>query len=229
MREKLDGYRGKLTPAQIAEGMNAAAGNARRLAEDAASLLEMQRFPTAASLAALSIEEYGKSSILRSLALATTNEEVLGVWKEYRSHTRKNAAWLLPQLVASGARKLDDFRPLFNRDSDHPYLLDKVKQLGFYSDCLGEGHWSMPDVVIDEALARMLLRAAEVLAREGEHTEREIELWVEHIGPVWKTNPPRMKQALANWYAAMQKNGLAPEGNNQMDQFIYEGLSESGV
>jgi AbiV family abortive infection protein len=229
MKKKLDAYRGRLTPAQIAQGMNVATNNAQRLAADAAALLEAHRFPTAASLAILSIEEAGKSSILRSLAVTKTNDELSDVWKEYRSHTRKNVAWLLPQLVAAGARKLDDFGPLFEDDSDHPYVLDQIKQLGFYTDCLGQAHWSTPDAVIDESLAQMLVRIAKLLAREKEHTEKEVQLWVEHIGPVWRKDPAWMKQALVNWYAAMQKSGLASEGANEMEQFIHDGLSDKGV
>jgi hypothetical protein len=126
--------------------------------------------------------------------------------------------------VASGARNLDDFGALFETDSDHPYVLDQVKQLGFYTDCLGKAHWSAPDAVIDEDLARMLVKVAELLASKGEHTEKEVELWIRHIGPVWKKNPARMKQALVSWYAAMQESGLAPEGANQMEKFVYEGI-----
>lgn len=228
MKKKLDAYRGKLTPAQIAQGMNAAATNARRLAEDAAVLIEARRFATAASLATLSIEETGKISILRGLALASTNEEALKAWKAYRSHTRKNAAWLLPHLYAKGARKLDDLRPLFDEKSDHPYLLDQVKQLGFYTDCLGQAHWSTPDAVIDEPLARMLVKIAEVLLA-GNHiyTEKEVDLWVKHMSPVWNKNLVLRKDALVNWYAAMQKSGLASEGINEMEQFIYEGLQRN--
>jgi AbiV family abortive infection protein len=227
MKKKLDSYCGKLTPAQIAQGMNAAATNAQRLAEDAAALLEANRFPTAASLAILSIEEAGKTSVLRSLALARTSDEVMDSWKEYRSHTRKNAAWLLPQLLASGARKLDDFKPLFEKDSNHPYILDQVKQLGFYTDCLGKAHWSTPEAVVDEALARMLVGVAKIFAQKAAHTEKEVELWVQHIGAVWKKDPARMKQALVGWYAAMQKSGLMPDGSNEMEEFVYEGLLEN--
>jgi hypothetical protein len=33
-----------------------------------------------------------------------------------------------------------------------------------------------------------------------------------------------MKQALVNWYAAMQKAGLLAEGDNDMEQFARHGL-----
>jgi AbiV family abortive infection protein len=225
MKKKLDGYRGRLTRPQIAEGMNAAAKNARRLAEDASTLFEVRRFPSAASLAILSIEEAGKISILRSLALARTDGDIGEAWKDYRCHTRKNTAWLLPQLMGAGARKLDDLRPLFDTDSDHPYVLDQLKQIGFYTDCLGEGHWSVPEEIIDEPLAEMLVRIAKIFAHDREYTEKEVALWIEHVGPVWKEDPAWMKQAVVNWYAAMQKHGLAPEGPNEMERFIREGVA----
>jgi len=220
MKKKLDAYRGKLSHSEIAKGMTVASANARRLADDALALLAAGRFPTAASIATLAIEEAGKISILRSLALARSDEEVKNEWKAYRSHTSKNVSWPFPQLVADGARRLDDFQRLFDDASDHPFLLDQLKQLGFYTDCLGSAHWSVPNEVIDERLAKMLVTAADVLAQSREFTEKEIELWVEHLGPVWKKDDSWMKKALANWYAAMQSAGLAPEGENKMEKFV---------
>lgn len=63
MQKKLDAYRGKLSTAEIAKGMTVAGRNARRLADDAVTLLAAGSFPTAASLAALAIEEAGKVSM----------------------------------------------------------------------------------------------------------------------------------------------------------------------
>ena len=69
-KQKLSQYRGKLSPAQIADGMNAAIRNARRLSDDARTLFDLERYPTAASIAVLSIEESGKVSILRLITAA---------------------------------------------------------------------------------------------------------------------------------------------------------------
>jgi len=79
-KKKLDSYKGKLSVDQITAGINAAIQNSKRLAEDASLLFEAGRFPSAASLAILSIEESGKVSILRSLALAKTNEDIADAW-----------------------------------------------------------------------------------------------------------------------------------------------------
>lgn len=161
--KKLQSYRGPLSATEIAAGMNAANANALRLVEDAELLLNSGRFPSAASLATLSIEETGKVSILRQLSIATSKEEVAATWKRYRSHTQKNVQWLLPDLVVKGARKLDDLLPLFEKHAEHPFLLDHVKQLGFYTDGLGSRHWSIPSQVVSGELARSLIRPPKFL------------------------------------------------------------------
>ena len=222
--KKLKTYRGSLSVDSIVAGMNAAKANATRLVEDAQILLSAGRFPTSASLAALSIEESGKVSILRQLAISISPEEVASLWKDYRSHTSKNVQWILLDLVRGGARKLDEFRSIFDNNSDHPYILDQVKQLGLYTDCLGDCHWSIPANVIDESLAQDLVNIAILLAGKCEVTVKEIELWREYVGAASKGDHIAMKDALSSWYAAMQKCGLKPTGINQMERFINEGF-----
>jgi hypothetical protein len=55
-------------------------------------------------------------------------------------------------------------------------------------------------------------------------TEREVELWVEHMKPVWNKDLQGMKQALVNCYGAMQLEGFQGEGPNKMAEFVL-GLS----
>ncbi len=217
--KKLDTYRGRLSPEELAEGMNAARVNALRLAEDAKLLMDQVRFPSAISLAILSIEETGKISILRELSVARTEEERLNCWKAFRSHTRKNVTWILPQLAAAGARTLDEFRPIFDDSSDHPFILDKLKQIGFYTDCLGDKRWSIPEEVVDEKLARILVATAEMLSSTHQISAKEVELWIEHIGPVWKRDLKWMKQALINWASAMHEAGLG-DPPELMEEFM---------
>jgi AbiV family abortive infection protein len=224
MADLLKPYRGILTLAQIAQGMNAATANAWRLAKDARLLLTNSSWPTAASLAALSIEESGKVVILRRFITAP-DDELKNLWREYRSHTKKNLNWIVPDLVAKGAGSLNDFRPIVDRTSDHPEVLDALKQLGFYTDCLGQAHWSTPSEVLDEALATSLVRAAEVLAPGRSVSVRELEFWEKHMKPVWKKSDDWMKKALANWYAEMQTEGLVPAGANKMEAFLRQGLT----
>ncbi len=220
-KTRLTKYRGDLSPAQIAHGINAARRNARRLADDAKLLLDSGRYPTAAAIAALSVEESGKSSVLRGLALSPNVDVRRNAWKDYRSHRSKNAAWILPELVAKGARDLDSLRLAADSSAEHTAILDQLKQIGFYTDCLGDAHWSEPAKVIDENLARSLVGIANLLAREGTVTEREMELWVEHMRPVYGAPPILMNTALLNWFAAMRQNGLWEDGDIGVDAFVW--------
>lgn len=215
--KRLNSYTGKLGHNQIADGINAARRNARRLLEDAQILLDAHRYPTAAALAILSIEESGKESILRELSIATTDKEVLRIWKDYRSHIKKTEHWLVPQLVMGGARKLEDFRPLFESTAEHPYTLEKFKQISFYTDCLGKVRWSEPSDVLDKDLATMLTKIAKVFVTNGKITAKEIELWVKHLGVVKNRPFIEQKEALLHWYAEMQGLGLAPKGQSLTD------------
>lgn len=43
----------------------------------------------------------------------------------------------MEQTNRTGMIKLDDLRPLFEPDAEHPYILDQLKQIAFYTDSLG--------------------------------------------------------------------------------------------
>ena len=220
MSKGLGQWKNSLKPDQIAEGMNAANKNARRLIEDAEILFDLNRFPSALSLSILSIEESGKVSILRELALAKNGDQVKEAWKAYRSHTKKNIMWLFPHLASSGANKLDQFRSLFDKKAEHPLLLDNLKQIGFYTDCLGKAHWSVPEQIIDRDNTEDILKVAKLMCKDRVYTTKEIELWVKHIKPVWKGSMDSMKSALNNWFDEMVKENLISEGQYSFKDFV---------
>lgn len=220
MAKGLEQWKHSLKPSQIAAGMNAASENALRLIEDAELLFNSARYPSAVSLAILSIEESGKISILRQLALAKDGKDVKEAWKSYRSHTKKNAAWIFSELASKGARKLEDFRQLFLEDSEHPALLDNLKQISFYTDCLGKAHWSQPSEVVEHDTAKSIIGISKLMSSNKQYTAREVELWVQHIKPVWKGPMGPMKQALNEWFIAMASEGLFVEGELSVSDFI---------
>ena len=60
-------------------------------------------------------------------------------------------------------------------------------------------HWSSPTAVIDLNLAQTLVRTVALLSSSAEVvTSREIELWVEHLQPVWNRHPSWRERALEN-------------------------------
>ncbi|MCL7744843.1 AbiV family abortive infection protein [Guyparkeria hydrothermalis] len=220
MANCLQQFKNHLSYSQIADGMNAASENARRLVEDAQILFDSQRYPSAASLAILAIEESGKSAILREMATARDGKALKAGWKSYRSHTKKNVAWILPELAIKGARKLEEFDQIAGPQGDHPEILDSLKQIGFYTDCLGNAHWSVPSAVIDESTAKSILSVAQILSKKRVHTEREIELWVAHVAPVKESQLGRQKEAVYGWFKAMEAEGLIEEGEIPFAEFL---------
>ncbi len=100
-------------------------------------------------------------------------------------------------------------------------MLDKLKQVCLYSDCYGKVHWHRPAGIVSEDLVRHLMKTAELFAAGRDVTAREMELWAHHMGPVRRRSHGWQRKALANWYAQLQAEGLAPQGENVMANFIW--------
>ena len=52
-------------------------------------------------------------------------------------------------------------------------------------------------------------------------TEKEVELWIEHMRPVYGAPLEDMKTALLAWYSALRENGLWEEGQISAQAFIF--------
>ena len=191
---------------EIVEGINAAHQNSLRPAEDTERLLESGSFATATSLSILSLEEAGKASILRHMSTADEDRRKK-LWKEYRSHTSKNYLTIVSDLIHQGGRKLLDFASCFSdsglKDRE---LFDALKQVGFYTDCLGNRHWSIPSVVVTEQVAKAFVRDAMIFARQESVTVREMELWQFHLGV------EESLDSICAWAKAMELEGLKQKG-----------------
>ncbi|MDA3837701.1 MAG: AbiV family abortive infection protein [Candidatus Delongbacteria bacterium] len=222
MSDKLKQYKDKLNSSQIADGMNAANENAVRLVEDAKLLFENDRLASALALAILSIEESGKVAILRSLAISSEGKDLKEGWKRYRSHRAKNAHWIAVDLILKGANKLSDFSTVTDENADHPHVLDQLKQVALYTDCLGDAHWSIPEKAIDKELARNIIRVAGVFSKKSKHTQEEVDLWIKHIGPSHKSSQSVQNGALLKWFNEMKEKGLIREGQIQFEEFVNE-------
>jgi AbiV family abortive infection protein len=201
-------YRDFLTCEQLSVGMKAAMQNAARLADDADLLLKAGRFPSASALAILSLEESGKSTILRSMSTASTRAEIVALWKSYRRHLDKHVLSVLPRRVQRGAKRLSELRDcVTDATLDEKTTFDSVKQLGLYTDCFGKGHWSIPIEIIDEGLASSMVKMAQSLSKRSHTvTVRELELWVMHM------QQGNTRENLLSWAKAMEQEGLYLSG-----------------
>ena len=217
---RLPQFRDSLTAEQIAEGMNRALQNASRLAEDAATLLMTARLPSSTALSILSIEESGKVALLRQMAISSDQKEWQTNWKAYRSHTKKNLLWILGDLVRQGKTKLEDFGEVADPKSEHPDVLDNLKQLCLYTDCFGGAKWSSPSDIDLKELAPYLLKMAQVFASPKKVTAKEVELWRKHLLPVKNEPQASQTQAVAAWYQEMKLYGLTDQDLERVEAFL---------
>lgn len=220
MSKNLKQWKNTLNSEQIAHGMSVASANAVRLLKDAELLFQTGSFPTACSIAILAIEEAGKISILRELSVARDGKDVKEAWRSYRSHTHKNVMWMFPSLVLSGKNTLNSLTEQLERGSEATVMLDDLKQIGFYTDCLGNRNWSVPNEVIDESAAEDILRIARILCRNRNYSKKEVDLWVKHMKPVKGAASNFEKQALNDWFIEMQAQGLIEEHSTKFYDFI---------
>lgn len=214
----LNSYSGPLTPEQISEGIAAAQANALRLLDDARLLLEAGRLASAAALAILSMEERGKTIILKRLAIVRDPDDLKATWRDYRNHRAKNVGWIIPQLVNQGARTMLSMADSVDPNAEHAAVLDALKQVSFYTDCLGKRHWSVPTEVIDEELARSMIKSAEMMWGSRSITVRELELWRQIVGPQY--NQSGMAAAVVQWQHAMLEEGLCETEPEKLAAFM---------
>jgi len=154
------------------------------------------------------------------MAIAEDEKEYQQLWKAYRSHTKKNVLWLFGEFIQKGARNLDDLRPLVDTESDHPDLLDQMKQLCIYTDCFTNAKWSSPDEVEVRDLAPYLVKMAQILGKPGVVTAEEVELWRKHLLPVKQDSMKTQKQAVAAWYHEMKLLGLTEASPEEVEKFL---------
>lgn len=114
----------------------------------------------------------------------------------------------MPERIAKGARYAIEFMECVDGSAqDEVESYDALKQLGFYTDCLGKANWSIPVEVIGHDIAETLVRfATATSAKERETCPREIELWVVHMqSGISRAN-------LISWAKAMVSEGIQPKG-----------------
>ena len=183
-KSKPSPYGGTLNPFQIAEGIRCVKLNGARLFSDAELLYKQERFPTASSIAILSIEEFGKVPILRRMALATSSNEWRACWKDFANHLVKSLSWMVPFLLKDSQAKTEEQYQMFQEKQD-PQLLNSLKQLGLYVGCYGNAHWSCPDAVIERENADVAMHCARFVSKASQPSPYDapsaLHEWTKHM------------------------------------------------
>jgi AbiV family abortive infection protein len=215
----LEPSQGRLNPDQVAFGINAARRNAVRLLEDAEILYQKQRWATVITLSILSVEEFHKTHILRSISVEREETALRKQWKKYRSHTKKNLLAHLPELMRNGARTPHEFQSLFDPNAPHPRQIEQIKQWSIYTDSYGNGAWVEPHIFANHELADYLFKTAKAIVSNREVTTKEIELWVKYVGP-YSSSEDRAAGILA-WFDEMKNEGILREGETDISYFVW--------
>lgn len=217
---------GELTIQEAAIGIQYATENAHDLLSDAELLFKNSRYERSFALSVLAIEEASKPGIIRCL-LVVDRDNVKREWKKYRKHTHKNLTHILPDLVINGARKLNDFLPMYS-STEHGEDLEFLKQHSLYSDILQNRKWLKPNTIITEGLAKTLLTTASFIVNGNDYSlniKQELEIWVKYMKPAWDKGYELMADELLKCYIECEKLGAVKEGfSEKMSQFITKGL-----
>ncbi len=128
--------------------------------------------------------------------------------------------WISPELASKECKSLESLRLATDPSAEHTGILDQLKQVSLYTDCLGDKHWSEPDDVIDSDLAKSIVAIAKLLAKGDEIEVTEIELWIEHVRPSYGRPLPEMKDTLKQWWQAMHVHGLKVNELDSFEQFV---------
>jgi AbiV family abortive infection protein len=201
--------------------MRRAGAQAGQLAQDARLLLDSGSYPTAAALAALSIEESSKSVVLRSVLAAKCTTELKRAWADYRRHGAESILWrfLSADLikVQDGTQNvLIDLSGAMQRHNDlDSEMLNEIKQAGLYTDCVGdEPHWIEPKTTITRELAENLVNVALSVPKVfgTAPTTKETEIWEKHLASLSKPglSEAEIAQRVEQWVKEMIECGFLP-------------------
>jgi hypothetical protein len=186
---------GALCEASVEAGIEGLRANAERHLRDAKLLFAAERYPSAAMLAAMALDEMARIPILLDLAAAKGASKIKRLWAAFHEG-KVGFPWVV-----------------FHRD-DAPIAedelnstLDLVKRLGRSVDCLKSGNWTDPASLINRSLAEALLGTAERICGHP-LSGPAVRLWIETSRSMARASPSDM---IERYRATLVAHGLRGE------------------
>ena len=181
----------ELTVEQLSEGRLKAIHNARSLIEDAECLLESCRWPSAAFLAHIAIEELGKYLMLVG-AIGRVLEDSIDwskFWKRFFSHTQKTQNIFDFDALLSPSEFPNEIREDFEKASVDAKKYQEQKLYALYVD-FEKDAFVEPSKRIDENIAKTVVAGARSVLSLFEMGERE----AFSKGDITSITPEKFKQ-----------------------------------
>jgi len=189
-------YRGVVTKAGAEAGIKALRENAARLARDARLLLHAERYPSAAMLAAMALDEIARIPLLMELFLSDAAPKRERLWRRFRE-AHHDFRWDMFQ--PGQAKAVAD---------DINQAISFVRTIGHSTECLGPGNWVDPMWLVHPGLAKELVATADLLCL-GEVSMRGVEIWLAILQSTPKDGASL--RALDRFHGALKADGLESE------------------
>jgi AbiV family abortive infection protein len=194
-----DLFTGALSPADAIAGVRLLQANAMRLVEDAKILLQAERYPSAAMVAVMALDEMSRIFHPLTIAAISGPGRLAEGWKAFRSN-RRDFPW--SAFHREGDRH--DMRPM--TDAELGQMLSLIRRLGRETDCVGPGRWIDPEGLISRDLAAAVVGTAELFCRNRTGA-RSMELWIEATGALPQN--ASVMEILKTYRDLLESEGLA--------------------
>jgi AbiV family abortive infection protein len=194
-------FTGPLSVTSAIKGAQLLQENAARLTEDAKLLLQAKRYPSAAMMAVMALNEL--SRIFHPLILASlrTPKQLVAGWKQFRSN-RHDFAWSIFQ------RRIDWLVAGAMSDQEVNDMLSFISALGSGAEYIAPGLWIDPNELITAELAASIVGTAELFCKKTVKP-RSMEIWMETVGSLPRN--ATIEVALKKYQAMLESEGLAQE------------------
>jgi AbiV family abortive infection protein len=196
-------FAGKVSPDDAIKGARLTQANALRLIADARLLLEAGRYPSAAMLAVMALDEIAKLFHALTLAAVDSPSVLAAGWKEFRNSPRRFPWSLLQSVSCDGA--LESIS-----DADLDDMLDFVRRLGSAVEIVDPGLWIDPAELISRELAASVVETAALICNRRVDT-KAMEIWIYAV----RSSPRRAtgRDTLEKYRRLLDKEGLANEAS----------------
>jgi AbiV family abortive infection protein len=218
MAIKAEGYstqpfKGRLSAGSAIKGVQLLQENAVRLTEDAKILLLAKRYPSAAMLAVMALDELSRFFHPLIFTALHTPKQLADGWKQFRCN-RSSFPWSVFQ------RRIDWLVPGAMSDQELNDMLSFIRALGSRADYIEPGLWLDPKELISAELAASIVGTAELFCKNTVKP-RTMEIWMEAVGSLPRN--ASVETALKKYQAMLESEGFAEEA--QAVDFASRGIA----
>ncbi len=215
-------FTGGISAADAIKGAQLLQENAVRLLVDAKLLLSAKRYPSAAMVAVMALDELSRFFHPLTLAKVHAPKQLAEGWRQFRSG-RRTFPWSAFQRTGQrGANSMSD--------AETNEMLSFISSLGRGVDFIEPGLWIDPSILVSRELATSIVGTAEMFCQNMVEP-RSMDIWMEAIGSLPRN--ATLDVTLKTYQKLLESDGLVVEagmiGSLAARQNIAAGHHADGV